>query len=176
MNPNSWFSLDSCWLRHELTQLDLRSLPHGRTVLGGVEFDARVVRGWASSPADWGYKAITILVNQSCHRLHFLHATDLPVPEGTPVAAYAIHYADGQQCEVPVLYGRDIQAWLLEEDPPAQVQPPIAWRTNAGGGITLQLCRFTWENSRPDVAIESLDFVSKMTKAAPFLVAITADP
>ena len=175
LDPNSGFSLDSCWLGRELTRLDLRTLPHGRTVLGGVEFDARVVRGWASSPRDWGHKAITFPIKQSCRRLHFLHATDLPEPEGSPVAAYVIHYADGQQLAIPVLYGRDIQAWLLEEDPPTKVQPPIAWRTNAGGGITLQLCRFTWENPRPDVVIKNLDFASKETKAAPFLVAITAD-
>ena len=176
LNPNFGFSLDSCWLTHELTRLDLRTLPHGRTVLGGVEFDARVVRGWPNSPRGWEEKAITFPIKQSCRRLHFLHATDLPEPEGSAVAAYVIHYADSQQLEIPVLYGRDIQAWLLEEDPPAQVQPPIVWRTSAGGGITLQLCRFTWENPRPDVAIESLDFASKETKAAPFLVAITADP
>ena len=52
----------------------------------------------------------------------------------------------------------------------------VAWRTNAGGGITLQLCRFTWDNPHPEVTIESLDFISKMTRAAPFLVAITTEP
>jgi len=34
----------------------------------------------------------------------------------------------------------------------------------------------TWENERPDVAIESLDFISRKTGTAPILFAITAEP
>ena len=119
---------------------------------------------------------IAVRVEQPCRRLHFLHATDQPEADATPVAAYVIHYADGQQLEVPLLYGREIQAWIREEDPPAQREPLIAWSTNAGGGITLQLCHFTWDNPRPSVTVESLDFVSEMTRAAPFILAITAEP
>jgi len=33
----------------------------------------------------------------------------------------------------------------------------------------------TWENPRPDVAIEAIDFRSKQTACGPFLVAITVE-
>jgi len=33
-----------------------------------------------------------------------------------------------------------------------------------------------YQNSRPDLEIVSIDFVSKLTAAAPFLVAMTVDP
>jgi hypothetical protein len=34
----------------------------------------------------------------------------------------------------------------------------------------------TWKNPRPLVEIVSLDFVSKLTKCGPFLIAVTAEP
>src|SRR2546426_2569912 len=39
----------------------------------------------------------------------------------------------------------------------------------------LRLFSQSWLNPHPEVEIQSLDFVSKMTKCAPFLVAITAE-
>ena len=43
-------------------------------------------------------------------------------------------------------------------------------------GRTIQLFKSTWKNPRPDVEIISLDFVSEMQDAAPFLVAVTGEP
>ena len=166
-----WCSLDRCWISREPTQLDLRNLPHGRTVLDGTEFDIRCVLGWNGSPKEWLQKKLRVRVRQTSRRLHFLHATDLPEPPGTTVAAYVIHYADGQQHEVPVVYGRDTLAWLLEDEPQAPDRASVAWRSDAGGGITLQLYEFSWDNPRPDAEIATLDFVSQMTQAAPFLLA-----
>jgi hypothetical protein len=40
----------------------------------------------------------------------------------------------------------------------------------------LRYFAMTWENERPDVAIESLDFISRRTGTAPTLNAITAEP
>jgi hypothetical protein len=34
----------------------------------------------------------------------------------------------------------------------------------------------TWQNSTPEIQVESIDFVSEMTDAAPFLIALTAEP
>jgi hypothetical protein len=42
-------------------------------------------------------------------------------------------------------------------------------------GATLQLFKWTWANPRPEVKLESLDFVSAMTPCAPFIIAITAE-
>ena len=39
----------------------------------------------------------------------------------------------------------------------------------------IRLFRVTWDNPSPDVEIRTLDFVSLMRVAAPFLVAITVE-
>lgn len=44
--------------------------------------------------------------------------------------------------------GRDVMTWLLEADPVPRERPVVAWRHDAGGGITLQLYGVTWENPR----------------------------
>jgi hypothetical protein len=54
--------------------------------------------------------------------------------------------------------------------------PRPAWQTNAPGNLTVRLFTTTWENPRPDVAIAAVDFASTLTRAAPFLVAVTAEP
>ena len=42
-------------------------------------------------------------------------------------------------------------------------------------GATLRLYLSTYENPHPDLQVTSIDFVSKMTQAAPFLVAMTVE-
>jgi hypothetical protein len=42
--------------------------------------------------------------------------------------------------------------------------------------VPIQLFISTRKNPRPGVEISSLDYVSKMTQAGPFLVAITVEP
>lgn len=39
-----------------------------------------------------------------------------------------------------------------------------------------QMFQMTWENDRPDVAIASLDFISRRTGTKPYLFAITVEP
>ena len=58
-----------------------------------------------------------------------------------------------------------VLAHLLEDETQAPDRAKVAWRSDAGGGITLQLYRFTWENPRPDIPIQTLDFTSKETDA-----------
>ena len=43
-------------------------------------------------------------------------------------------------------------------------------------GSTLRLYLSSYENPRPDVEVVSIDYVSAMTQAAPFLVAMTIEP
>jgi hypothetical protein len=56
----------------------------------------------------------------------------------------------------------------------------VAWRgentATRRRGFSLQLYRTTWENPVPGAEIASLDFISRLSSSAPFLVAITADP
>jgi len=53
----------------------------------------------------------------------------------------------------------------------------VVWRgsnpraTEEGQSIRLYLR--TWENPRPDVVVESLDYASALAESAPFLIAVT---
>jgi hypothetical protein len=173
--------LDKPWLALETRRLTLGNLPHGRAKLAGVEFDVRGVLQLSSAVLAevqpvFCERASGIPLRKRARRLHVLHATDAPETAGKLVANYVVHYADGQQQDIPLNYGRDILAWLEEGAPTTGTGPQIAWRDSTIEEIRLQVCQFTWENPRPDAEIATLDFVSQMTQAAPFLVAITAEP
>lgn len=52
--------------------------------------------------------------------------------------------------------------------------PPVAWQGKDAANNTFVLYQKQWPNPLPDVQIDSIDLVSTMTTAAPFLVALTA--
>ena len=65
------------------------------------------------------------------------------------------------------------------DDEPRGVNGNAVWQgTNADSskaGGRIRLFKTTWANPRPDLEITRLDYVSRMTAAAPFLLAITAE-
>lgn len=68
----------------------------------------------------------------------------------------------------------------MEPDPNLPT-PVIAWvgqntYSRNCGNRKIRLFKSTWENPRPLVRVTSIDFVSTMKQAAPFLIAITAEP
>jgi hypothetical protein len=50
-------------------------------------------------------------------------------------------------------------------------QNPDASKNNA----TLCLFKRTWESPRPEAEVESIDFTSRVTESAPFLIALTVE-
>jgi hypothetical protein len=112
-----------------------------------------------------------IQVTQKCHRLHFLQATGYNGPER--VGRYVVHFADGQTLEFHLIYGTELRSVNLSPEPPRRAT--LAWAGTNADHQALRLFRTTWENPRPDVAIETLDFNSQMTAAAPFVLAISAE-
>ncbi|MHC1763227.1 MAG: protein kinase [Verrucomicrobiia bacterium] len=173
-------SLDQSWAYPLPSRRDLVALPRGRQTFAGVDWD---IRGLIqlSSPRllalhlEYAAKIEGIPVRQRCRRLHFLHAADVATADGTRLGGYIIHYADGGQQEIPIVYGQDLVAWDL--DPPRTNSPPVvAWAGRNRVSVCVQLFKTTWDNPRPDDEITSLDLVSAMAPAAPFVVAITAEP
>ncbi len=185
---------------------DLSDVPTGLQRLAGVSFDIRGVvwLRWAPPfPADAAFRASChdfpervdgIAIGRKFRRLHVLHAATtynagdtkfLKGPGGKPlaVAAYVLHYADGTRHEHEVVYGRDLRNWWWggRGDSEAAVErATVAW--TGSNAVTeryeakLRLFLSTFENPRPDVEVVGVDFVSKLTPAAPFLVAITVEP
>ena len=108
-------------------------------------------------------------------RIHFLHGTVWPAPDGTHIADYVLHYSDHQQHVFPVLYGNDLRDWNIGSDPNTPAprgrvawsgwQPPYAFR----------VYETTWTNPVPALDITGIEFVSQMSSSAPFLIAISVD-
>jgi hypothetical protein len=152
----------------------------------GIEFDVRgiihVNSGvyWETSAP---YSVRGIAIRQKCRRLYFLHIgcnADTPIEliEGRTNAVYLMRYADGVEVPMPVIYGHHVR----DEYPTADTKPlldsgsAVGWLGIRTAGQTNRLFRTAWNNPRPDVMIESLDFITHSNKVVPFLFAITAEP
>jgi tetratricopeptide (TPR) repeat protein len=162
---------------HNFTQL-----PQGRqNFAGGTEFDIRGVIALAISASDPIFRGqvLGIPIAQKCRRLHFLHVgAGQMKQDGTEVGVYRLHYADGQQKEIPIIYGEHLRDHSPEWDPrePLARNTKVAWDGDTPLKTRIRLFETTWENERPDVAIESLDFISRKAGTAPILFAITVEP
>lgn len=150
---------------HKLDQTtyDLR----GIVQLSGKEF---VAIGKAFPQSVTGIK-----VAQKAQKLCFLHASRWIEDEGVQIAIYVIHYADGQTQEVPIRFGVELRDWKPQHDPRAGgAGPPVGWKGKDAHGGDIVLFELAWTNPRADVEIQTIDLVSMMKDAAPFVVAITA--
>ena len=172
-------SLDRDWFYHSIPFYEpFPTLPRGYQTLPGSTGVVLDLRGLVQlskddSPPGFPNRVDGIALHQKCRRLHFLHATYHGESEGTEIGAYVVHFAGGQQEEIPIRYGQDLRDWVAPADE-TKVQN-IAWTGGNSRFPATRLFHDFWENPHPEIEIESLDFVSKLTKCAPFLVAITAE-
>jgi hypothetical protein len=176
-------SLDDDWFQHP--GHDFQDLPKGVRVLGGVAFDVRGLIQLAASKSlevtgvVFPEAVQGIAVNRTGRRLHFLQACFWSTDKGTQLGEYIIHYADGQTKTAPILYGQNIMDWWVrpEDKPPAEAEE--VWRgqnpSTRSYGFMTHLIKYTWDNPLPEVEITTIDFVSDLIEAGPFLVAITVD-
>jgi hypothetical protein len=160
------------------------SLPTGLQTFAGTEFDVRgLIQLRALSPATAAYppRVDGIRVGMRCSKLHFLHNVidaGRLVRAGTPLGAYVLHYSDGETFAVPIRLAVNILDWWgSPAQLPEGVPAVLAWEGNLPTNRRIALTKFTLENPRPEVEVTTLDFGSEgKTKAAPFLIAITAEP
>jgi len=94
-----------------------------------------------------------------------------------------IHYVNGDKEEIPIRFGIDLRDWTPHHDPGAPAVPgaqpngpTVGWigKDKDKPAIDYVLFEKQWSNPHPDLEIVSIDLVSAMTNAAPFLVAVTA--
>jgi hypothetical protein len=164
---------------------DLSELPRGVQKLDGVDFDLRGLiqvsgTGGQNSRGPFPEAAKGIKVGLRCARLYFLHGTGFVDREGQQIGSYTIHYADGQTNEIPIVYGEDVRDWWAYNGLAKETKrATVAWsgknKATQANGLGLQLFRRAWENPRPEVVIDSIDFEGSKARSIPFLIAITAE-
>ena len=165
---------------------DLASLPSGVQKFGGVDYDVRgfiQLAGKGEVTKRFPKLVKDIPINLKCARLHFLHAAVFGngVEDGTQVGSYMVHFTANQmQLEIPLYYGHDLRDWhTLSSEKPKPKDLTVVWTgTNtqsAAAHKSIRLFTTTWENVAPGVEIKSIDFISSLGPAVPFLIAITAE-
>jgi hypothetical protein len=173
---------------HRFEDNDLGDLGEGLLNLGGVPFDVRGIlqlngqRAKEEDHATFPVCITNISVKGKCRWLHFLQATTFDAQENTLVGKYVLHFADGVQAELPIVFRRDTYEWWRDSElPPGSPGGAVpVWCGNnlkaARYRCFLALSDSVRENPWPHKTLTSIDFISTMSTASPFLVALTLDP
>ena len=157
-------------------------LPPGLLQLADVVYDVRGIiqlSGTDLRKAGGHYpeQINGIKIGQRCRQLHFLHAAGWHSRDGTRIGSYVVHYTDGSEEVIPIIYGEDVRDWNGSNDMNSEVSHgTMVWSAINNAGLHVRLFKTSWVNPMPEKEIASLDYISAMATAAPFLVAITADP
>jgi len=124
-----------------------------------------------------------IPVNRRGHALFFLQGAQFGQPGnvrvGTKVGYYVVHYEDASKEMVPIEYGRDVRDWYDNSRPVTRAF--VVWkgqseasRRSSTPNLRLWLYVRAWENPKPAVKINAVDFVStNSSEVAPFCLAIS---
>tara|TARA_B100001971_G_C18219988_1_gene556456 strand:- start:62 stop:751 length:690 start_codon:yes stop_codon:yes gene_type:complete len=178
-------------LHTERPNNDLRSMPQGVHVLAETAFDIRGLIQLANTSLreQFPERVDRIKVNRSCQKLHLLHGTGWNAPEGTAIARLILHYENGESRQLSINYGQHVlDWWKYPNDKKEATDSVVAWLGSNGAAeawgsqegftepILIQLFKTTWTNPLPNAAIRSIDYVSTLTEAAPFILALTLEP
>jgi len=121
-----------------------------------------------------------IPVERTATSMHLLHGAGWGgvEPHGTCIGEVVVHYDDGETRTVEICAGRHVRDWFLSRSHTRQVSDgTLAWvqPSSQVSGRDIGLYTMSWENPKPETKIETIDFRSKMTAGAPFLLGVTLD-
>ena len=124
-----------------------------------------------------------IAVNRKADAIFFLQAAridkrrspaEIKAGRNRELARYAIHYADGEQVEIPVRSEVDVEDYH-QKNPAIIPGAQIAWvKAYENSGFSAVAYSQQWSNPRPDVAITAIDILpGKDSCGVPAVLAIT---
>jgi len=163
----------------------LARFPKGRSKFNGVPFEVTGViqlRGTTlqqALPDRYPVSVNGIEVNQRAASLHFLIGTGWNLQGRRPIGYFQVHYEDGETARIPLVYNQHVSDWW--NPPPADNRDlRVAWVGPIGPGANNvardgHVYQFAWNNTRAQVPIATLDFVSEMTVCAPFLLGLSVE-
>jgi len=163
----------------------LAALTNGVQKLGGTDFDVRGVIQLTGTQAEFAGGAFPesqpgIKIGQKCKQLTMLQAAGWQAEDGTTIGSYVLHYAGGAQATLNIVYGVDLRDWWYSSSGPKEAKSAtIAWSgsnpATEAAGASLRLFKRIYDSPKPDLTLETIDFVSAQSESAPFLIAITLD-
>jgi hypothetical protein len=164
-------ALDDNWLG--IAGVNLQSLEGGVKAYARSAFDIRGLIQLGASGTK-GPSSVDIRVGLKGRKFHFLHGVYGSASMDTLVASYVIRYSNGQARNINMLYGRNVRN-VCEADRSPLTDGEVILLDENKEDKQLQLARYAANNPLPDVEVKSIDFVTKQTDAAPFVVAITLE-
>lgn len=176
-------ALSQTWHNPSAGNNSLEALTPGILQLGGTVFDVRGIVQLSGIELEragghFPQQISGIKIGQRCRDLHFLHATGWKHSDGSQIGTFVVHYADGEEVNIPIVYGDDVRDWNAASDSSTKVRRgTTVWTsTSTKTRWPVRLFKMTWLNPLPKMEIVTLDYVSSMTPSAPFLIAVTAEP
>jgi hypothetical protein len=175
---------------------NLLELPPGTHVYGGVPFDVQgriqlMGQGLEQWQRVFPAKVKDIKIARKCGKIYLFHGENCgSYAKGAAVATLVLHYADGSQREITIKSGEHLSDWwgpiyTTQADPARRFitssDSELAWIgknpwiKKYQPELSLRLYKSTFENPQPEVEIATIDYVSTMTYAAPFMVAMTVE-
>jgi RNA polymerase sigma factor (sigma-70 family) len=123
-----------------------------------------------------------IAIDARFDALHFLHSTRFgkafEVEDGTEIGFYLVRYTDGSEERIPIIYGDDVRDWWRSSDSSLPSRGRLAWagpNDATGSDDEVRLFSSRWTNPHPEKKVLTIDFETKDTACAPFLVALTLE-
>jgi RNA polymerase sigma factor (sigma-70 family) len=114
--------------------------------------------------------------------LHILQSTmfgnAFGANDGTEIGTYIVYYENRTEERIPIIYGKDVRDWWRSSDPEPPSRAKVAWAgKNAAAGEVDEIRLFSseWQNPHPDTKVMAIDFETKNTACAPFLMALTLE-
>jgi hypothetical protein len=172
---------------------NLGALAAGVHTFDGVPFDVQgVVKLEGKRLADGDNKfptRINIPISGKCSRLYLLHGASYLNTPGTRIAWLILRYQDGSTARIDINGGEHVLDWWgpiykTGESTGRYTTSPdteLAWagsnpyiRQNAPA-FSLRLYKTAFANPHPQRTISSIDYVSALSGASPFLAGLTIE-
>ncbi|HTI97371.1 MAG TPA: hypothetical protein VL527_00605 [Dongiaceae bacterium] len=170
---------------------NLATLPKGRQLFLKTPFQIDgVLQLSGKKIQEWGRKefpeSITnIPVGRVCAQLDLLHgAGGVFDRDGVTIARLVLHYSDKSVRELEIKSGVHVRDWWGEPNQRVTgTNSALAWTGSNpalkkyGGAKpgSLRIYKTSFKNPQPDISLTSVDYVSTLQNASPFLLGLTVE-